>query len=118
MQPTDALPISAGLLLFTNQHFVVDASTAKKTVAFRMSKKQREEFKRDQRIAHTVGGAIVGAALGAGAGLRWGLHLTPFQDLHPWDTILISATILACFGYYCGDALFDWLSEHCWWWFP
>jgi hypothetical protein len=70
----------------------------------------------DDHIANTVTGLIVGAFIGATAGLvvcTWLLSGTLFLT---GDTVPFGAVLCGDLGWWFGDRIFDWLQEN-WWWF-
>ena len=61
-------------------------------------------------------GLLVGAVLGALAGLGACMWLIEGTLLFPGDTMLFGAVICGVAGFLWGDAFFDWLKDHLHWW--
>ncbi|MBX7168312.1 MAG: hypothetical protein K1X74_18395 [Pirellulales bacterium] len=64
----------------------------------------------------SVRGVLVGALIGALAGLGACIWILPETPFFPGDTILIGAVVCGVCGHRWGDSFFDWLRDH-WHWF-
>lgn len=77
-------------------------------------KRQQQKTNQMRHVLSVITATLLGALIGAAAGLGVCVYLISFTILFPGDTMVFGALLCGTLGFVYGESFVDWLLENFW----